>query len=103
MTLHRHGGCIRCQQIQFVRPELFDKVAEPGHACGVEPVVPVAPLFAGGYKPGLLQQEQVLGHCGAAHSELRGQLANRLFLARQELQETAPVRLRSNLQGIQHT
>lgn len=84
--MHGQRGGIRGQQIQFVCPELLDKATEPGHACRVKPVVPVAALFAGSYEPGLLQQQQVLGHCGPTHSELGGQFSDGLFLAHQKLQ-----------------
>lgn len=49
------SGCIRGQQIQFVGPELFDKVAEPAHAFRVEPVIPVSSFFACRHHAGLLQ------------------------------------------------
>lgn len=79
-----------------MRPEAFDKAPEPGHALGVKPVVPVPSFFAGCYQPGLLQQQQMLGHSRTAHREMCGQLADRLFLARQKMQKTAPVWLRGN-------
>ena len=69
---------------------------------GVEPVVPVPALFAGSHQAGLLQQQQVLGHRGAANREMGGQLPDRLFVAGEKMQQASPVRLRSNLQGIQH-
>ncbi|MET3919929.1 hypothetical protein ABIB26_000855 [Arthrobacter sp. UYEF20] len=34
---------------------------------------------------------------------MSGQLPDRLFLACQKMQQPPPVRLRGNLQGIQHT
>ena len=102
VTLGGKCGGIRCQQIQFVGPELFDKVTQPAHAAWVESVVPVPALFAGRYQAGLLQEQQVLGHRGAADREMGGQLPDSLFVAGEKMQQASPIRLRSNLQGIQH-
>ena len=102
VTLCGKCGRIGGQQIQFAGPELFDEFTEPAHALGVEPVIPVSPLFAGCYQAGLLQEQQVLGHRGAADREMRGQLPDCLFMAGEKMQQPSPVRLRGNLQGIQH-
>lgn len=55
VALCSKGGRVRGQQIQFVGPELFDEFTEPAHSRWIEPVVPVAPLFAGRYQTCLLQ------------------------------------------------
>ena len=95
-------GGICGQQVQLVRPELLDQRTEPAHALGIEPVIPVPPLFAGSHQACLLEQQQVLGDCGAADREVGGQLPHRLFLACQKMQKPTPVRLRCDLQGVQH-
>ncbi len=55
VTLCGKRGRIRCQQIQFIGPELFDKFTEPAHSLWVEPVVPVPSLLAGSYQAGLFE------------------------------------------------
>lgn len=101
-TLFGQRGCIGSQQIQLVGPELFNQLPEPAHAFGIQPVVPVPALFPRGHQAGLLEQEQMLGDGGTADCEMGGQLPHRLFALSQQMQQPAPVWLRSNLQGIQH-
>ncbi len=102
VTLRGQCGRIGGQQIQFVGPELFDKYTKPAHSHWIEPVIPVSSLFAGRYQAGLLQEQQVLGHRGAADREMSGQFPDCLFMAREKMQQPSPVRLRGDLQGIQH-
>lgn len=90
------------QQIQFVGPELLDEIPKSAHARGVEAVVPVPPLFAGSHQSRLLKQQQVLGDSGAADREVGGELPHRLFAACQKVEQPTTVRLRGDLQGIQH-
>lgn len=60
LTLRGQGGGIGGQQIQFVGPELLDKITQPAHSPGVQPVVPVSPFLTRSHQPGLLQQQQML-------------------------------------------
>lgn len=94
----RIGG----QQVQFVCPELRHKFTEVAHPLGIEPVVPVPPFLACSDQARFLQQQQVLRDGGAADLEVRGQIADRLLAAGQEMEQPTPIGLSSYLQGIQH-
>jgi len=63
------------------------------HALLPELVDPPGAVGAIGHQPGLLEHPQVLGNCGAADRQLRGELTDRLGPAGQALEDGPPGRI----------
>lgn len=90
------------EQIQLIRPECLEYLAEPGHARLSEAVKPLPPGPSGRDQPHVCEQQQVLRDRGAADRELGRQLGHGPFTVGEKLEQPSPAGLGRNFEEVGH-
>jgi hypothetical protein len=79
-------GGLGHEAVQLIGPERREKSAQPQHSALVEPVIPLASLFAGGDQTHLGEDGKVLRYRRTGDRKLRRELRDGAFARCQELQ-----------------